>query len=146
VTVDDVSQRLRSGLADQKFRALLFSLFGVTALLLAALGLYAIGAFEVTRREREMGIRLAIGGSRGAVQWLIVRQTLAPVLVGLVAGLCGTYWAASFVQSFLYQVDARDPTTLSIVVIVLLASTALAAWLPARRLARLDPAAVLRAQ
>ena len=146
VTIDDVSQRLRNGLADQRFRALLFSLFGVTALVLAALGLYAVGAFEVTRREREMGIRLAIGGSRGAVQWLIVRQTLAPVLVGIVAGLCGAYWAASFVQAFLHQVDARDPTTLVVVVIVLLASTALAAWLPARRVARLDPAAVLRAQ
>jgi predicted permease len=146
VTVGDVRQRLQSGLADQRFRALLFSLFGVTALLLAALGLYAVGAFEVTRREREMGIRLAIGGSRGSVQWLIFRQTVTPVLVGLIAGLCGTYWAASFVQSFLFQVDARDPTTLTIVVIALLASTALAAWLPARRAAHLDPAAVLRAQ
>jgi hypothetical protein len=146
VTVGDVSQRLRSGLADQRFRALLFSLFGVTALALAGLGLYAVGAFEVTRREREVGIRLAIGGSRGTVQWLIVRQTVTPVLVGIIAGLCGTYWAASFMQSFLYQVDARDPATLTIVVIVLLVSTALAAWLPARRAARLDPAAVLRAQ
>jgi predicted permease len=146
VTTGDVRQRLQSGLADQRFRALLFSLFGVIALLLAALGLYAVGAFEVTRREREMGIRLAIGGSRGTVQWLIIRQTVTPVLVGLIAGLCGTYWAASFVQSFLFQVDARDPITLTIVVIVLLASTALAAWLPARRAAQLDPAAVLRAQ
>jgi putative ABC transport system permease protein len=146
VTVDSVSARLRNSLADQKFRAVLFSLFGVTALVLAALGLYAIAAFEATRREREMGIRLAIGGSTGTVQWLIVRQTLAPVLVGVIAGLCGAYWAASFVQSLLHQVDARDPITLVIVVIVLLAATVLAAWLPARRVARLDPAAVLRAQ
>jgi putative ABC transport system permease protein len=146
VTVDDVSQRLRNGLADHRFRALLFSLFGVTALALAVLGLYAVGAYEATRRQREMGIRLAIGGSRGAVQWLIVRQALAPVLVGVVAGVCGAYWAAAFVQSFLHQVDARAPMTLVMVVILLLASTALAAWLPARRVARLDPAAVLRAQ
>jgi putative ABC transport system permease protein len=145
VTVGDVRRGLRSGLANQRFRALLFSLFGVTALVLAALGLYAVGAFEVTRREREMGIRLAIGGSRGAVQWLIVRQTVTPVMVGLIAGLCGTYWVASFVQAFLFQVDARDPITLTLVVVVLLASTALAAWLPARRAAHLDPAAVLRA-
>jgi ABC-type antimicrobial peptide transport system permease subunit len=141
-----VSQGLRSGLADQRFRALLFSLFGVTALVLAAVGLYAVGAYEVTRREREMGIRLAIGSSSGAVQWLIMRQTLTPVLIGLIPGLVGTYWAASFVQLFLYQVDARDLTTLSIVVVVLLAATALAAWLPAYRAARLDLAAVLRAQ
>ena len=146
VTVDDVSQRLGKGLADQRFRALLFTLFGVTALVLAALGLYAAAAFDVTRREREMGIRLAVGGSSGAVQWLIVRQTLAPVLAGVALGLCGTYWAAAFMQSFLHQVDARDPATLAIVVAVLLASASVAAWLPARRVARLDPAAVLRAQ
>ena len=146
VSVGDVSERLRSGLADQRFRALLFSLFGATALSLAALGLYAVGAFEVTRREREMGIRLAIGGSSGTVQWLIMRQTLTPVLLGVIAGVCATYWAASFVQSFLYQVDARDPATLTIVVLVLLAATTLAAWLPARKAARVDPATVLRAQ
>jgi putative ABC transport system permease protein len=141
-----VSQRLRSGLTDHKFRALLFSVFGVTALLLAALGLYAVGAYEVTRREREMGIRLAIGGSRGSVQRLIMRQTLTPVLVGLIAGLCGTYWSARFLQSFLYQIEARDPATLIGVMLMLVGSTALAAWLPARRAGRLDPAAVLCAQ
>jgi hypothetical protein len=145
VTIGDVSLRMRSGLADQRFRALLFSLFGITALLLAALGLYAVGAFEVTRRRREMGIRLSIGASRGALQWLIMRQTVAPVLAGLVVGLCGAYWAASFLQSFLHGVDGRDPVTLVLVAIVLLASAALAAWLPTRRAARLDPAAVLRA-
>jgi predicted permease len=145
VTVGNVSQRLHSGLSDQRFRALLFSLFGVTALLLAAFGLYAVGAFEVTRREREMGIRLAIGASSGALQWLIMRETVTPVLVGLLVGLCGAYWGASFLQTFLHGVDARDPITLALVVLVLLTSTALAAWLPARRAARLDPAAVLRA-
>jgi ABC-type antimicrobial peptide transport system permease subunit len=145
VTVGNVSQRLHSGLTDQRFRALLFSVFGATALLLAAFGLYAVGAFEVTRREREMAIRLAIGASSGALQWLIMRQTVTPVLAGLLVGLCGAYWGASFMQTFLHGVDARDPITLALVVLVLLTSTALAAWLPARRAARLDPAAVLRA-
>jgi ABC-type antimicrobial peptide transport system permease subunit len=144
VTVTDVRQSLRSSLRGQRFRALLFSLFGVTALLLAAFGLYAVCAYEVTRRTHEMGIRLAMGGGSGTVQWLIVRRMLTPVLVGLVAGVGGTYWAASFVQSFLHQVDARDPATLTGVVLVLLGSTSLAAWLPARRAARLDTAAVLR--
>jgi predicted permease len=146
VNVGDVSQRLRSGLTDQRFRALLFAVFGVFALLLAALGLFAVGAYEVTRREREIGIRLAIGGSIGSVEWLMLRQALIPVTVGICAGLCGTIWAASFVQSFLYKVDAADPLTLATVVLVLLASTTVAAWLPARRAGRLDPAAVLRAQ
>lgn len=146
VTMGDVSQGLQRGLADQQFRALLFSAFGLTALLLAAVGLYAVGAYEVRRREREMGIRLAVGGSTGGVQWLVIRQTMAPVLIGVIAGLLGTYWAASYLQSFLHQVDSRDPATLAAVVIVLLASAALAAWLPARRIVRLDPVAVLRAR
>ncbi|MGH9371591.1 MAG: FtsX-like permease family protein [Vicinamibacterales bacterium] len=102
--------------------------------------------YEVARRKREVGIRLAIGTSPGRVQWLMLQQTLAPVIVGVTAGLAGTYWAAPFVQSFLYQVDARDPSALASVVLLLLASTAMAGWVPARRAARLDPSAVLRAQ
>ena len=146
VTVSSVSQSLRSGLADQRFRAALFSVFGLAALLLAGLGLYAVGAYEVTRRKREVGIRLAIGGSTRTVQLLIMRQMLTPVVGGLVLGLAATYWVASLVQAFLHQVDARDLATLTIVGVVLLASTALAAWLPVRLAARLDPAAILREQ
>jgi putative ABC transport system permease protein len=146
ISMSDVSQGLRRRLTDQRFRALLFSMFGATALVLAALGLYVVGAYEVSRREREMGIRLAIGGSAGSVRWLVMRHTLTPVLVGLVAGLAGTYWAATFLQSFLYQVDARDPAMLAGVAIALFASTALAGWLATRRATRVDPVTVLRAQ
>ena len=114
---------------DQKFRAMLFSAFGITALALAALGLYAVGAYEVAQRKREVGIGLAIGGSASAVEWLIVRQALVPVTIGIVVGLAGTYWAAKFLQAFLYQVDARDPATLAVVTFVLMSSTGIAAWL-----------------
>jgi putative ABC transport system permease protein len=146
VNTRSVEEELRGGLRDQKFRAMLFSAFGIMALALAALGLYAVGAFEVAQRRRELGIRLAIGGSASAVEWLIVRQALVPVMIGIVVGLAGTYWAAEFIQAFLYQVDARDPATLAVVTFVLLSSTGLAAWLPARRAAHLDPAEVLRVQ
>ena len=112
---------------------MLFSAFGIAALALAALGLYAVGAYEVAQRKREVGIRLAIGGSASAVEWLIVRQALVPVMIGILVGLAGTYWAAKFIQAFLYQVDARDPATLAGVTFVLMGSTAIAAWLPARR-------------
>ena len=146
LTVIDVNRDLRAGLGDQRFRAVLFSAFGVTALLLAAVGLYAVGSYEVTQRRREVGLRLAIGGSALSVQWLIVTQALVPVTIGIVAGIGSSYWSATFVQAFLFQVDARDPAMLGLVIVVLLISSAVAAWLPAYRAARLDPAAILRAQ
>jgi putative ABC transport system permease protein len=146
VTLQAVSLRLGSLLGDLKFRAMLFSVFGATALILAALGLYAISAYDAAQRRREVGIRLAIGSSAAAVQWLIVRQTVTPVIAGAALGLAGAYWAATFVQAFLYQVDARDPGTLVIVTSVLLMVTTIAAWLPAYRASRLDPSTVLRVQ
>ena len=145
VTVRDVEQDLQRSLADQRFRAVLFSTFGLVALLLAALGLYAVGAYEAAQRQREMGIRVAIGGSTGAIQWLIVRQSLAPVIAGLAAGLLATLYATRFIQSLLHQVDAHDPSIFAVVVIVFLLSSALAAWLPAHRATCLDAATILRA-
>jgi ABC-type antimicrobial peptide transport system permease subunit len=145
VSIRSVAAGLEAGLGDQKFRAVLFSVFGATALLLAALGLYAVAAYEVAQRRHEIGIRMAVGASGADVQRLIVRQALVPVLVGTLIGVAGTYWAGASIQSFLYQVDARDLGTLVLVALVLFASTAMAAWIPAHRAARLDPAAVLRA-
>jgi ABC-type antimicrobial peptide transport system permease subunit len=146
LTVLDVNRGLRAGLGDQRFRAVLFSAFGFTALALAAVGLYAVGSYEVAQRRREVGLRLAIGGSARGVQWLIVRQALVPVTVGIIVGLGGSYWAATFVQAFLFQVDARDPALFGLVVVILLICSATAAWLPAHRASRLDPATILRAQ
>jgi ABC-type antimicrobial peptide transport system permease subunit len=123
-----------------------FSAFGLTALILAAVGLYAVGSYEVAQRQREVGIRLAIGASAPGVQWLLVRQALMPVMVGILAGITATYWAGTFIQAFLHQVDARDPATLGIVTLLLVIATAIAAWLPAYRAGRLDPAVILRAQ
>jgi ABC-type antimicrobial peptide transport system permease subunit len=139
-------ERLDVGLRDQRFRAALFASFAVTALLLAAFGLYAVGAFDVSERQREMGIRMAIGAGRGRIQRLIVLQLLRPVAVGVVTGLLLCYWTGSLLQSFLHQVDARDPWTMAIVAVVLVATAALAAWLPARRAARVDPIVALRTQ
>jgi predicted permease len=146
VNISYVPERFSGGLIDQKFRTMLFTTFGVVALLLAAVGLYAVGSFEVAMRRSEMGVRMSLGATAGNLQRLVIREALTPVIVGILAGLIVTYWAAKFLQSFLYQVDARDPVTYVLVALALIATAIMAAWLPARRAARTDPATVLRAE
>lgn len=146
VNISYVPERFSGGLIDQQFRTMLFSTFGVVALLLAAVGLYAVGSFEVAMRRSEMGVRMSLGATPGNLQRLVIREALTPVVVGILAGLIVTYWGAKFLQSFLYQVDARDPVTYVLVALVLIATATVAAWLPARRAARTDPATVLRAE
>jgi hypothetical protein len=144
VVLTPVTRSLEAGLLDQKFRATLFLSFGGGALALAAIGLYAVGAFEATRRRAEMGIRITLGATGRHVRWLILRDALVPVVMGVTAGVIASVWAAKFLQSFLYEVDARSPILLATVAAALIGVTIAAAWLPARRAARTDPAAVLR--
>jgi predicted permease len=146
VTITSVSKALDTALVDQKFRATLFVSFGLVALLLAALGLYTVSTFEVTQRRAEMGIRMALGATSRDLRVLVIREALTPVFCGVAAGAVLAFWAAKFLQSFLYQLDARDPWTLAIVSLVLLTSAAVAAWVPARRASATDPVAVLRAE
>ena len=84
---------LSSSLYDQKFIALLFSTFGIVALLLAAAGLYAVACLEVAMRRSEMGLRMSLGATPGNVQRLVIRETLFPVIVGIVIGTTAAYWA-----------------------------------------------------
>jgi ABC-type antimicrobial peptide transport system permease subunit len=106
--------------------------------------LYAVQSFALAQRRREMGIRLAIGGTPGDVRRLVFRESLRPALIGTAAGLGLAWWALQFLQSYLHQIDARDPWTLALVAVVLIATAFVAAWIPARRAARTDPAIVLR--
>ena len=131
---------------DPKFRALLLSTFGISALILAAAGLYALTSLDVARRRSEVGIRLALGASTSGVQRGIVVSALRPVVIGSALGLVGAYWMSAWLQTFLYNVDAKDPLTMVLAVFVLVAAAALAAWLPARRAARVDPLTTLRSQ
>ena len=127
-----------------RFQAALFGSFAVIGLLLAAVGLYAVAAFNAGRRRREIGVRLTLGATTRHVSRMVVQSAVKPILVGAAAGLVVTWWAARFLQAFLFEVDARDPWTLALVVVVLGATAIVAAWLPARRAGRTDPADVLR--
>ena len=145
VAAGPVGERLRRSLGDQRFRATLFGAFAIAALLLAGVGLYAVTAFEVRQRRGEIGIRLALGATRGRVLASVLRDALWPVTVGSAAGLAVAWWAGRFLQAFLHQIDARGPGTLLAVGAVLVVTTVIAAWIPARRASRVDPATVLRA-
>jgi putative ABC transport system permease protein len=124
--------------------AMLSGFFGALALLLAGIGLYGTVGQAVRARRSELGLRLALGASRGAIVRLVLRGVGVLLAVGLAIGLMASFWAARFVGPLLFGVEARDPVTFGGAAVVLAAAGLLAAWLPARRAAALDPATVLR--
>jgi ABC-type antimicrobial peptide transport system permease subunit len=136
----------RNALEQPQAQALIFGSFAIVGLLLAALGLFAVASFEVALRRYELGVRVALGASARQIRRLMVGESLKPVALGVLAGLAVAYRAAEFAQALVHQVDARDPWTMAIVSAVLVVTAAGAAWLPARRAARVDPIVTLRAQ
>ncbi len=125
--------------------ATLSGFFGGLALLLAAIGLYGVMSHSVNRRRTEIGIRMALGADPAVIQRLVLAPRWCLLLaVGVTAGLALSVWASEFVQSMLFQLDAQDPVTIGGAAGVLVFVAVTAAWIPARRAARLDPSAVLR--
>jgi len=133
-------------LQDPKLYADVFGLFAFVALLLAAIGLFAIANGDVARRTYETGVRLTLGATPAQVQRLMLRETIRPVTTGVAIGLVIAWWAVRFMQGLLHDVNARSPWTFVVVAGVLAATGILAGWLPAQRASRTDPAIVLRAQ
>jgi predicted permease len=128
----------------ERLVAMMSGFFGALALLLAGLGIYGIVAQAVNARRTEIGLRLALGAQPTAIVRLVFRRLGGLIVAGLAIGLAGSWWAARFVAPLLFQIEARDPMTFSGTAAVLVAVGVLAAWVPARRAARLDPATVLR--
>ncbi|MGH9533670.1 MAG: ABC transporter permease [Terriglobales bacterium] len=141
-----MGQVAAAALGPERFEANLLALFAAAALLLAGLGVYGVVAYSVGQRTQEIGIRAALGARPGILAGAVLRQALAPVVVGLVAGLVAALAAGRLVASLLYGVAPSDPATLGAVAAALLAAGTLAAWIPAGRAARSDPAAALRQQ
>jgi len=139
-------------LAEQKSRALysermvatLLTAFGLLALGLAALGIYGVMAYSVSRRTREIGLRMALGAERRDVLSLILRQGMALILIGVACGLVGAFAATRWLASFLYGVSATDWTTFALIALLLALVALLACYLPARRATRVDPMVALR--
>ena len=144
LAVRPFEDQVSSAITQERVVATLSGFFGALALLLAALGLYGITAYAVSRRNIELGIRMALGTSPAGVVRLVLSRVALLVGGGIVAGSVVTLWSVSFVGSLLFGIEPRDPVTIAAAVGVLVLTAALAGWIPARRAARIDPAQVLR--
>jgi predicted permease len=142
-TMDQVKSE---SLAEDRFTMLLFAAFAVVALLLAAVGIYALMAFAVSQRTQEIGLRLALGSGKGRVISLILRDASFLAITGLVLGLAGAAIIGRIMRSTLYEVGAMDVRVLLTVAVVLLLTALLASYLPARRAASIDPMKALRTE
>ena len=143
-TFGTFDQLVEATVTQERLIALVSAFFGGLALLLAAVGLYGVVAHAVRARQREIGLRIALGAAPSSILRLVFERVGVLLAAGLALGLAGSLWAARLVEALLFHLEPRDPGTFAGAAAVLVAVGVLAAWLPARRAARLDPATVLR--
>ncbi len=122
----------------------MFAIFAAIALVLSAVGLYAVTMYAVSQRTAEIGIRMAIGAQSREVLWLVLRRSLAQLAVGLPVGAAGAFAVGRLLQGLLVRTSARDPVTIVSIVLLMIAVSAAACYVPARRAVRLNPVAALR--
>jgi ABC-type antimicrobial peptide transport system permease subunit len=139
-----MAERMHASLADRRYPMALLSLLGAIALALAAVGLYGVLAYAVTQRQRELGVRRAVGASDGAVLRLVLGSGIRLITVGLVVGLAGALLTTRFLGGLLFQVSPTDPMTLGATATIVALVAFAACWLPARRALRVDPVIALR--
>jgi putative ABC transport system permease protein len=144
ITFRLLSEQVNASLIQERVVAILSGFFGGLALLLAALGLYGVTSYAVSRRRTEIGIRMALGAAPGGVVRMVLRRVALLVGAGVIVGAGVSLWASRFVTTLLYGLQPRDPATLVGAALVLSLIGAVAGWIPARRAARIDPARVLR--
>jgi len=145
--VSDVAQlpdTIESSLAQPRFRTLLLALFAGIALALAATGIFGVISYSVSRRTQEIGIRVALGASRGMVLRMVLGETLGLALAGVALGVPSALLAARLLGHMLFGVSASDPATLAAVALALMAAAVLAGYVPVRRAMRVDPLEALR--
>ena len=141
-----LERQIDESLFNDKFLTFLSMCFALLAALLASLGLYGVMAYTVTRRTREIGIRMALGATRGVVSWLILREVVVLALVGLVVGLPAAYGLGRLTESLLFGVKAGDPLVFVGAGVLLSAATLVGGYLPARKAASIDPLVALRCE
>jgi predicted permease len=142
-TMDAVIQ---ASVSRRRFHMFLFGMFAALAVLLSLVGLYAVVAYSVAERMREMAVRLALGARPMNLLTLVMREGLSLAAAGIVIGLAAAWLLTRFIESFLFGVQARDTATFLTVPVVLLVAAMLGCLIPARRAMRVDPASALRAE
>ena len=143
-SVEALSERINSQIAADRIIAVLLSVFGGGALLLATIGIYGVVAYSVAQRTHEIGVRIALGAEQHDILKLIVGRGMVLVLIGTGIGLALSLVATQMLKSFLFGISATDPLTFTVVVLVLGGVALLACYLPARRATKVDPLVALR--
>ena len=143
-SISSMDSLIENSLGPRRFNLYLLSAFAGVALALAAIGLFGVMAYLVSQRTREIGVRLALGATRGEVFRLILGRGMTLAVIGAIIGLGGAYWLTRVMESLLFSVSRTDPVTFVAVPLTLIAVAALACYLPARKAMRVDPVMALR--
>ncbi|MGH9354374.1 MAG: FtsX-like permease family protein, partial [Terriglobia bacterium] len=144
--VKTLARQVNDSLGQQRAISGLTSFFGILGLVLACVGLYGIMAYHVARRTNEIGIRMALGAQRGDVLWMVLRQTLFLIAIGIAIGIPVALAFARLIANQLYGLKPTDPLTIAVAVVVMAGISLLAGYLPARRATKVDPMTALRCE
>jgi hypothetical protein len=144
ITIEPLDARVVAALGDRRFLPTVVAGFGGIALLLAAVGVYALVSFAVARTARESAIRMALGAPRRVIRTEAARIALLPATIGLAAGALASLWLGQTLRAQLFHVMPRDPVVILLAAAVMAVAAAGAAFVPTRRAVRIDPAAILR--
>ena len=142
----EISEMMSAGVGDRRFAAWLLAGFALVALLLTSVGVYGVASYAIVRREKEIGIRSALGASRGQLVSMVLREGMIPVLAGLVVGGIAAALSSRLLAALLFNVHAGDAAVMACAGVVLVAIGILSNYLPARRAGRIDPIIALRSE
>jgi ABC-type antimicrobial peptide transport system permease subunit len=145
-TLKPFDDQVNDSVGTERFQTLLLASFGVAALALALLGVYGVLTYSVSLRQQEFGIRIALGSDRGSLILMVLRQAAYPVFGGIVVGLGVAFVATRWIRSVLYDTQPGDPLAIAASISLLLIVAGLAAMIPARRAASIDPMRALRTE
>jgi putative ABC transport system permease protein len=146
MNITTLEQLKRGFTLGDRFHLVMLGIFASVALVLAVIGIYGVVSYSVTQRTHEIGIRAALGANSGNIMGLVLRNGMAPVVLGLVIGLAGVFGLTRFVSSLLFGVGEHDPITIAAVALILAAVALIACCIPARRAAKVDPSVALRCE